>query len=151
LRLVFAFLYPIAVSLLFPLEHSLAFSTYSNNMSRIGRKAIFRAFLLSTILLYSFSPGISFLGTSYDDSSLNETDVARKGRPKELFEIRAHNENLLQLLNLEKGPECVANKRKIFNLGLPRTGTLSIVKVLGQYGFRSCHPFAEKSWTFDEL
>jgi len=119
-------------------------------MSRIGRKVIFWAFLLSTILFYSFSPGILFLGTSLDNSP-RETDVVRKGRQIDLFEIREHNENLLQSLILEKGPRCAFDKRKIFNLGLPRTGTLSIVKVLGQYGFRSCHPFAEKSWTFDEL
>jgi len=119
-------------------------------MSRIGRKVIFWAFLLSTILFYSFSPGILFLGTSLDNSP-RETDVVRKGRQIDLFEIREHNENLLQSLILEKGPRCAFDKRKIFNLGLPRTGTLSIVKVLGQYGFRSCHPFAEKSWTFEEV
>jgi len=71
--------------------------------------------------------------------------------PKTLTAIKKHNEKLIESLASYDGTSCASDKRKIFNIGLPRTGTMSFTKVLAQFGFRSCHPFPEKTWTFKEV
>ena len=87
-------------------------------------------------------PGLKIIGNANNYSDLNDQN------PPSLSRVRRDNENLIES---ERAAACTVDKRKIFNIGLPRTGTMSFTNVLKQYGFRSCHPFAEKTWTMKEV
>lgn len=67
------------------------------------------------------------------------------------MELSEDNENIASVLGHTPYRTVFSQEGLMFFIGLPRTGTMSLIKVLEQYGFRSCQPIAEKSWTFKEV